>query len=281
MKKALSILLLTLMLVSLLPFPAFAASGQASTYDYDEMASARKGDYVIFGSYEQDDSTKNGKEPIEWLVLDQQGKKLLLVSRYCLDCKPFYDGYSRTTWQESTLRTWMNDEFFEEAFSEDEQAAISVTTVRTKQNPDYKSQSGKDCSDKLFVLSQSEVNSLFANRQAKIAEPTDYAVAEAVARDTARIGWYWLRTAGKDNFYFCGVMAADGGVRGGGFQESQYGYVRPAMWVSVSDLEESSPASSAPSGIKGSTASDSLFCKYCGKSIDGDSLFCKYCGKKQ
>lgn len=39
---------------------------------------------VVFGSYEQDGDSGNGKEPIEWIVLDEQDDKLLVISKYCL-----------------------------------------------------------------------------------------------------------------------------------------------------------------------------------------------------
>lgn len=51
----------------------------------------RVGDTVIFGQYEQDGNLDNGSEPIAWQVLDVQGGKALLMSRYALDCLPFHD----------------------------------------------------------------------------------------------------------------------------------------------------------------------------------------------
>lgn len=42
----------------------------------------RVGDTVMFGQYEQDGNLDNGSEPIAWQVLDVQGGKALLMSRY-------------------------------------------------------------------------------------------------------------------------------------------------------------------------------------------------------
>lgn len=55
----------------------------------------RVGDTVIFGQYEQDGNLDNGSEPIAWQVLDVQGGKALLMSRYALDCLPFHDEKNR------------------------------------------------------------------------------------------------------------------------------------------------------------------------------------------
>lgn len=44
------------------------------------------GHYVSFGKYEQDNNTSNGKEKIEWLVLEVKDGKALVISKYALDC---------------------------------------------------------------------------------------------------------------------------------------------------------------------------------------------------
>ncbi|MCR5119544.1 MAG: zinc-ribbon domain-containing protein, partial [Lachnospiraceae bacterium] len=41
--------------------------------------------YIVFGAYEQDGDESNGPEPIEWEILEENGKGTFLVSRYVLD----------------------------------------------------------------------------------------------------------------------------------------------------------------------------------------------------
>ena len=51
---------------------------------YQEKVSlkeAKKGCLVEFGAYEQDNNLKNGKEPIEWMVLDVKNGEALLRSK--------------------------------------------------------------------------------------------------------------------------------------------------------------------------------------------------------
>ena len=43
-------------------------------------------DYA-FGSYEQDNDVSNGKESINWIVLEKSGNKLMLITEYALDAK--------------------------------------------------------------------------------------------------------------------------------------------------------------------------------------------------
>ena len=48
-----------------------------------------KGDYFTFGAYEQDNNLANGPEPIEWIVLAKEEKKILIISRYGIDACPY------------------------------------------------------------------------------------------------------------------------------------------------------------------------------------------------
>ena len=78
-----------------------------------------KYDYVIFGAYEQDNNLKNGKEPIEWLVLDvdEDDDKVLLLSRYALENKLYHNTKEAVCWATCDLRAWLNSEFLNAAFS--------------------------------------------------------------------------------------------------------------------------------------------------------------------
>src|SRR5574344_1982782 len=82
------------------------------------------GKYVSFGNYYQEN--ENSKDPIEWLVLDvdTENKKALLISRYALDSKPYHETLTSITWEECSLRKWLNSEFLKQAFSEVEQKYI-------------------------------------------------------------------------------------------------------------------------------------------------------------
>ena len=48
---------------------------------------------IQFGSYQQE---YDYKQPIEWIVLEKQNNKMLLVSKKILDCKPYHNTFSET-----------------------------------------------------------------------------------------------------------------------------------------------------------------------------------------
>ena len=135
------------------------------------------GDRVVYGSYEQDNNSGNGAEPIEWTVLDQEKENLLLISDYSLDCKE-YDGEGKT-WDKSSLRSWLNKEFYETAFSPKEKKHILTSNVTADINPFYDHEVGidfgSDTQDKVFILNGKEAETYFGSDKERIGVPTEYA----------------------------------------------------------------------------------------------------------
>ncbi|MBO4710850.1 hypothetical protein J5681_02900, partial [bacterium] len=76
---------------------------------------------VTFGSYEQDDNHENGMEPIEWRVLKTDGGKVLMLAEKGLEGYYWNGRIERgNVWKNSLIRTWLNDDFYNTAFSSDE-----------------------------------------------------------------------------------------------------------------------------------------------------------------
>ena len=73
------------------------------------------GDIIKFGNYFINDDTT--KEPIEWRVLEVSNDKALLITKDAIDCKPYNYEMRNITWENCTLRQWLNNEFINQAFS--------------------------------------------------------------------------------------------------------------------------------------------------------------------
>ena len=99
-------------------------------------AKYRVGNYVTFGHYPQT-SGGNDSTEIEWLVLARDGNKALLMSRYGLDAKPYNTEYTSITWEECTLRIWLNGTFLNKAFTAAEQKGILLTNVDNGSSQGY------------------------------------------------------------------------------------------------------------------------------------------------
>ena len=189
-----------------------------------------------FGSYEQDGSTGNGKEPIEWLVLDRDGDKALLLSKYALDYQsfmPFYEPVTEPyTWESCSLRRWLNSTFLNAAFDSSERQRLLTTTVITSPGSLHRENGPITTEDRVFLLSNTEVYAYFANEAATAAEYTAYALSENPwAGNAAAPGAadWWLRTTSGDH---PDAVYSGGGV-GEGARAYEGAYVRPAIWITM------------------------------------------------
>ena len=196
---------------------------------------AKVGEYIKFGSYEQDNDSSNGKEEIEWLVLDIKDGRALVISKYLLDSKPFNTDRNFVTWESCSLRQWLNNDFFNAAFSANEMAKISAVTVTADRNPDYNTNPGNATQDNLFLLSISEVEKYFASDGARLCDPTEYAASKSSWYDDYGSFW-WLRTPGTDQS-FAAIVSSRGDVSRFGNNvngvKGIYAAIRPAMWIEL------------------------------------------------
>lgn len=190
------------------------------------------GDTIRFGHYEQDDNASNGTEEIEWLVLAQEGDKVLLLSKYALDCQPYNEPFAGTTWESCTLRTWLNETFYETAFEPQHQALIQVWDVAADGNPEYVAPSGNDTQDRVFLLSIDEVIQYMPLESDRVCVATEYAKANDVYY--TRPGgesWWWVRTPGMYDYYAAGVNPVGAVSTRGNNVNYSHGAVRPAIWI--------------------------------------------------
>lgn len=200
------------------------------------LAKAKPGDTVFFGAYEQDNNTSNGKEDVEWLVLEVKDGKALVVSKYALDCKQYNTSNTDVTWETCTLRKWLNNDFINAAFSSYEKAMIPTVTVSADENPDYSANPGNATQDQVFLLSITEANKYFNSAGARQCEPTDYAVANGAWESVdGNCGW-WLRSPGVTQYsaHSAAYVHNSGGVYESGCDvDIGTSAVRPAMWISI------------------------------------------------
>ena len=207
-------------------FPAVysaASDGSTKTEPKSDLSDADKGDIVTFGSYEQNNED-DGTEPIEWKVIDRDGDKLLLFSVYSLDYQRYHSTRASTTWADSDIRQWLNEDFFSDAFSAEEQAKI--VTVTNSNEDDYKT--GEDTDDQVFLLSVHQIKYTGSAKSMR-AQPTPYAASKGAARNRGGYGWYWLRTVvNQTNAAF---VPGIGDYDISGYYITYGGGIRPAVWV--------------------------------------------------
>ena len=210
-----------------------------SDYLTAALNAAAVGDSVYFGAYEQDNNTSNGKEEIEWIVLARENKQVLVISKYALDCQQYNMSYTNVTWEKCSLRTWLNKTFLNAAFTSDEAAMITTTTVTADKNPKYSTSAGNNTQDQVFLLSITEVEKYFSSDNDRMCVPTAYAIAQgAYTSSSYSVGgaatcWWWLRSPGDDRNSAAGVGNGGSVSCLGNYVIYDYVCVRPALWINL------------------------------------------------
>ncbi len=230
-------------------------------------------DVVTFGSYYQKDTNQDGivdtqdeKLPIRWRVLSQYiGDNLVtyrLISEDILDFKPFHSTNQTVTWEDSSLRQWLNEDFFQTAFNASEQRAISSTFVY---NYDYALISGTATQKELFSATSDKVSLLDlcddANNPAfgfrstyaahndwiysysRCSKPTDYALAQN--KDNLQNLTYcndytiWhLRSMYSS--HDANIIVTEHGLAKKNTNLTSYYGVRPVIYVNIEEMPEKS-----------------------------------------
>jgi len=190
------------------------------------------GGIIRFGSY-------------DWRVLTvdtipgkAKGKRVLLLSEEILESRA-YDtdwgwysaifGYKTLTWENSTLRQYLNEDFYE-GFSRREQPRILLTLLENIDNPErssyYGSTAGNNTKDKIFLLSINEVMEyLEASKQKRKGKR-----GKAGKTDDA---WWFLRSPGHYNYYVAGVKDYDSQIDLEGRDGGDPAGIRPALWLKL------------------------------------------------
>ena len=194
---------------------------------------AKTGDIVKFGSYPQSAETDAEKTAIEWEVLAKENGRILLISRYGLDCMPYNVKYEDVTWETSLIRGWLNEEFLQTAFTTDEKKRIAEITVENPDNSEYWTEGGKNTQDKIFVLNIEEAETYFASDEERACVPTAYAIANGAWEYRDGNCWWWLRSPGNDQDYAAFVYFGGEVYTKGYFVTNDVGVVRPALWVNL------------------------------------------------
>ena len=211
-----------------------AFSMQTDTAQAAALKAAKPGDYVRFGPYEQDNDPNNGPEPITWLVLTERDGRLLLWATDVLENAPYNNEQCNTTWEDCSLRTFLNGPFGDSAFTEAERLLIPKTKMKNKGNSASMTKGGNDTEDYVRILAFDELLEYCVGNpsiETLAAWPSAYAIAKGVETH-AQYGTckWWMRTPGLDQsnatycdmvgqpFYTCKV--SNNGVG-----------VRPMIWV--------------------------------------------------
>ena len=210
--------------------PQPAAAEMAASANARPEIEASAGQIIEFGSWEQDNDPANGPEPIEWQVIRIEDDFALLLSVKGLEARPWHSELKDTDWSNSSLRAWLNGEFYEKAFGSTGPDYIVQSLNSNPGNPETGDGSGRKTNDRVFLLSLDEAAAWLPSNAERTGGVSAYAEARG-AVTSGGYGMWWLRTAGIG----AGTSAyvdTDGSIDGAGLDvDADYLTVRPAFWL--------------------------------------------------
>lgn len=149
---------------------------------------------------------RNCFSPIQWIVLFQSETSKLLLSKYAIGGNKFNENDENVTWETCTLRKFLNQIFFEQAFNEYEKNLIVTSDVGPTANPMFDTPQGSSTRDKVMIPSLKEMKQFENNLEIIVCKTTPFSDACNVLVNTTDKGTpyydgcvWWLRTSGEDN----------------------------------------------------------------------------------
>lgn len=129
---------------------AFAAANSYKDSDAQELAiekirieASEVGEIVDIGG-------------LKWQILKKEDHAALLIKSSHFSDVTFHDTLENVTWETSSIREWLNTDFMENTFSEEERKNILLSNIEMEDNEMYGVDGGNDTEDFIFLLSASE-----------------------------------------------------------------------------------------------------------------------------
>jgi hypothetical protein len=204
------------------------------------MENFKIGSIIPFGGY-------------DWRILDIKNDTILIITEYIIEQRAYHDAYKDITWDDCSLRKYLNGEFYDKFKATDKSRIIPIKN----KNPDnqwYGSKGGADTKDSIFLLSVEEAAcKYFGDSSSKLYsrgknqrywfERKDENNGKRIARLQYKkewVWWWWLRSPGRVNVKTV-YIHGDGniGIQGNNILKGNIsdgkctGGVRPALWLKL------------------------------------------------
>ena len=225
-----------------------------------DFTKVQVGDVVTFGQY--DYNIRRGVEPVEWEVRAVEGDKVLLVSKYLIGHKCFDDFIESSiyifginheyNWESSDLREYLNTVVLNQMFNAAELKYIINSDITTESSANYylnylpeelgrtyakktgvdESSPSVKTNDRLFLLSFEDLAEYYDMEIDSKGTPTFLDATNIAGK--GKVFYYYLRNhGGSQDQMFC-LSPETGHIS----ERDHTNGVRPAMWVSIEDVND-------------------------------------------
>ncbi len=198
-------------------------------------------------------------EPVQWRIIQQAGGKAMLLCQLLIDAQPYHytvnnregsgsEKYA-SNYAHSSIRAWLNETFYTQAFTQAQQSIIRVTTVDNSvastvdKCHHLTASDGFECAntqDRLFLLSLNEcTDSQYGfgtcnggGSLPRSKSATDYAKCQGICVTSGGSSSWWQRSPAWSNFSAF-YVSADGYPDSSGDVVQVSNGVCPALWITL------------------------------------------------
>ena len=201
---------------------------------------------VKFGDYYKNCNDK--LYPLYWHVFDVDDSKVYLITARVIDCVPFYTDGQPMFWSASYIRQWLNDDFYNTAFSDEEKELLCLEKLSILNNSNLGLSAGRfaeETEDKVFLMTANQAND--ASQSILRAQVSPYAKEKGVfVEPKYDYGMWWLMSPGY-NLQTAAVVDIYGTIHNGSGESTKYtdvsmfdDYVgvRPVIAIDYDDFVE-------------------------------------------
>ena len=155
-------------------------------------------------------------KPIDWILLKEENNNALVISRlplFAMDCR---NNGTTMDWEYSVLRSYLNGEFYNKAFSSTEKLKIVNAKLEDVNN----------AKDNVFLLSKQEAETLMTQNERKCGNGECPGNCNICYQSSNSQGTCWyLRTRRDNNYYY--RIYLDGNI-GWSYNVRS---IRPSVWI--------------------------------------------------
>ena len=202
-------------------------------FNIQAIANAAVGSKVTFGTYTQASSFMSDKATgLDWVVLAKTPTQMLLLADRAIEAKQYSDKKANATWENASIRKWLNNEFYNSVFSSNEQRYIASTTCENPAGPSG-GNAGPATMDKVFLLSSDEFYSYVNKTNASKTTITWFGYWHRNKIFSGLESSWWLRTTGRNDGTACEVSSNGTIISTDCTDVTQIRDIRPAIWVNL------------------------------------------------
>jgi len=222
--------------------------GSDGHYYAKVTATPRESDY----KFSNEATVVNGEvyyfkvEPIKWRILTEESGKAFILCDSVITSMSWDE--TSNSYPGSDIRAWLNDQFYNTAFTELQQGVINITTVDNSAESTLISSpfDQENTNDKVFLLSLDEAtNSEYGlgtdNDMVRQMKPSDYALAVSTSIDQNGYSRWWTRSRYYGDVNNChelvSTIAPSGNWSYSDFNKYRvydtYIGIVPAMWITL------------------------------------------------